>query len=197
MKLFVYDFETTGFPIFDQPSEGENQPHIVEVAASIVDTESRRVVSSLHLIAKPDGWTIPDECAELHGITTERAHDLGVPERMIVESLYQLWSRADARVAHNRQFDDRIFRIGLKRFGYGDETADAFKAAPGECTMLLSTPIVKAPKANGKGFKWPTLAEAYQFFIGAPLENAHSAHADMQACLAVYWSLKSRVEQAA
>lgn len=37
MKAIVYDTETTGLPLFSQPSEDPRQPHIVQLAAIVVD----------------------------------------------------------------------------------------------------------------------------------------------------------------
>ena len=72
--LFFYDTETTGIPNFKEPSEHPDQPHIVQIAAALVDDETRKTVSSINLIIKPDGWAIPEELTEIHGIsTTNRA----------------------------------------------------------------------------------------------------------------------------
>jgi DNA polymerase III epsilon subunit-like protein len=38
---------------------------------AVLDTEKRRIESSFSFIAKPDGFSIPDEAAAIHGITTE------------------------------------------------------------------------------------------------------------------------------
>ncbi len=198
-RIFFFDTETTGFPIYKEPSGGENQPHIVQIAVGVVDADTRRVITSTSLIAKPDGWSIPEEVTQIHGITNEHAHDVGVPERLLVEMAYQLWLTAHLRVAHVRQFDDRIMRIALKRFGYGDEIADAFKAGPGECTAQLSRPICEvAPSEAQRKYtsfktKTPTLAEAYEFFTGQPLDGAHSAVADLKGCMAVYWAIQDRL----
>ena len=76
----VYDTETTGLPLFREPSESPAQPHLVQLGASLVDLDTRSVLSSIDVIVKPDGWTIPDEVAAIHGITNEKAMDLCIPE---------------------------------------------------------------------------------------------------------------------
>jgi len=198
MKLFFYDFETTGLPDYKQPSEAAHQPHIVQAAAAVIDSETRDVIASLDFTVRPDGWTIPDEVAAIHGITTERALDTGVDEDLVVRAMHQLWLTAGLRVGHNESFDARIMRIGMKRFMKDDEIADAFKAGPTECTARLSSPICQLPPTeNMKAktsfkHKTPTLSEAYLFFKGVPLENAHSAWADVEACWKIYWAIKDR-----
>ena len=81
IKLF-YDTETTGLPDFKAPSESAHQPHIVQLAALLVDMDTRETIQSMDVICRPDGWTIPDEVAAVHGITTEHAAEVGIPESM-------------------------------------------------------------------------------------------------------------------
>ena len=37
-----YDTETTGLPLYDQPSDDPRQPHIVQVGAILVDLDTRK-----------------------------------------------------------------------------------------------------------------------------------------------------------
>src|SRR5690606_34396932 len=151
-------FETTGLPDFPAPSEAPHQPHIVQAAAALVNLPTRKLLAGFNLIAKPDGWTIPTEVSAIHGITDEIALTHGVPEQLIVENLLALWRVCDFRVAHNESFDARIMRIGLKRFGFSDELADQWKAAPAKCTAAMSTPycnIAPTEKMVATGRRYP------------------------------------------
>ena len=196
MALFIaYDTETTGLPLFDQPSEDPRQPHIVQLAARLVCAETREVKRSLESIILPDGWEIPDEVAKIHGITTERAIFEGHPEADVVGQFMAMWVLADFRLAHNEGFDARILRIALKRF-QGDEAADRWKAGKAQCTARLSTPIIKLPPTEKmlavgrKHPKTPNMTEAFEFFTGQKMEGAHTAGADVDACLAVWWAIQ-------
>jgi len=71
--IMPFDTETSGIPIWKEPSESECQPHLVQLAAILVEPDSREIKQEIDVIIKPDGWIIPDEVAEIHGITTERA----------------------------------------------------------------------------------------------------------------------------
>lgn len=190
LALF-YDTETTGLPLFDQPSEDPRQPHIVQLGACLVELEARKTLATLDVVVKPEGWTIPDEVAAIHGITTERALQVGIPESLAVELLLELAKQAELRVGHNEQFDARIVRIACKRH-FTEETAEEWKAGRAECTARLSTPILKLPptekmrKAGRHHPKTPNLGEAFQHFTGRPLEGAHSALVDVHACVEVY-----------
>lgn len=189
-----YDTETTGLPDFKAPSESAHQPHIVQLAALLVDMDTRETIQSMDVITRPDGWTIPDEVAAVHGITTEYAMQVGIPERLAVEMFMQLWSGRN-RVAHNQQFDARILRIALLRHASA-EAADVWKSGPAECTAVMATPICQIPptakmvKAGFSKFKTPNLSEAYRHFTGGELQNAHSAIADVLACRDVYFAIK-------
>ena len=71
INLF-FDTETTGIPNWKIPSESEEQPHIVQIAAILCDSDTKEIKEEIELIVRPDGWVIPDEVAEINGITTER-----------------------------------------------------------------------------------------------------------------------------
>lgn len=199
--ILFFDTETTGLPLFSEPSEHPDQPHIVQLAALLVDPESRETIASMDVIVRPDGWTIPDEVAVVHGITTEHATAVGVSESIALGLFLDLWGCAALRVGHNESFDARIIRIAQHRHDCGD--LDAWKGAPAECTARLATPICALPPTEkmkaAKRFhhKTPNLAEAYRHFTGRELENAHSAMADVLACRDVYFAIKDRIKEAA
>jgi len=188
-----FDTETTGLPLFKEPSEHPGQPHIVQLAACLVNLDTRDIIASMDVIVKPDGWTIPGEVAAIHGITTEHAMQVGVPEALAVDMLLELWG-GRTRIAHNEQFDARIVRIACKR--HSPAFADQWKSGKAECTQRLSTPLLKLPPTENMkraGFlkhKSANLSEAYEHFTGQKLKNAHSAMADVQGCMAVYFAIK-------
>ena len=186
-KILFFDTETTGVPIWKEPSEGDNQPHLVQIAAELVDSETTEVLESMNVIIRPDGWEIPEETIELHGITEKIASVQGIPEKDAVQMLLDMHKKADLRVAHNKSFDDRLIRIALKRY-YDDvdseesQPSDAWKAGEGFCTMWATRKALSLKKI-------PTLEEAYETLTGANLENAHDAMSDAKACRLIYFAL--------
>lgn len=190
-----YDTETTGLPLFNLPSETPEQPHIVQLAACLVDLDKRQTIASMDVIIEPDGWEIPAEVAAIHGITTEYAAAHGVSESLAVGMFMSLWERSQRRIAHNESFDARILRIALMRHE-DPETADRWKAGHAECTQLLSTPICKLPPtakmiaARRNHHKSANLGEAYQHFMGKPLDGAHRAMVDVAACMDVWFAIQ-------
>lgn len=195
MIALFYDTETTGLPLFSEPSEDPRQPHMVQLAACLVDTETRQTIASLNVIIRPDGWEIPDAVAAIHGITTERALEVGVPESLAVGMFMELYNDR-LRIAHNEAFDARILRIALIRHEADDSIADDWKAGKAECTQALATPILKLPPtpkmvaAGRRHHKSANLGEAYKHFTGTELAGAHNAMVDVQACMAVYFAIK-------
>lgn len=199
---FFYDTETTGLPLFKEPSEHPGQPHIVQLAGALVDLESRDIIASLDVIVRPDGWEIPDEVAAVHGITTEHAHAVGIPESLALSLFLELWGGRQ-RIAHNESFDARIVRIAQHRAGELEQDLEGWKTGPAQCTARLSTNIIQLPPtakmlaAHRTHYKTPNLGEAVQFFTGKPLENAHSAMADVRGCMDVYFGILDRQREAA
>lgn len=198
MIALFYDTETTGLPLFNEPSEDPRQPHIVALAASLIDVETRATLASMDVIMRPADWEIPAEVATIHGITTERARALGVREGLALQLFLELWERSALRVAHNEQFDARIIRIALLRYVPG-AAPDTWKVGRAECTQALATPLLKLPPtermlaAGRHHYKSANLGEAYKHFTGQDLAGAHRAKADVEACAAVYFAIKGRL----
>ena len=197
-KLF-FDTETTGLPLFKEPSDHPDQPHIVQLAACLVDLDTRRIISSMDVIVHPRGWFIPDDVAAIHGITTVHAMDVGVREEIALEMFHSLWSER-TRIAHNEPFDARIIRIAQLRYNFSQDLQERWKDGKSECTQRLATPILKLPptdkmKAVGRfHHKSANLGESVQHFTGKPLVNAHSAMADVLGCMAVYFAIQDLVD---
>jgi DNA polymerase III subunit epsilon len=193
LLLLCFDTETTGLPLWKEPSEHPDQPHIVELAAVLVDSETREEVERLSVVIRPDGWEIPAETTAIHGITNEYAAAEGIDEKEAVERFLTLHARADVRIGFNESFDARILRIGMKRF-LGDAIADEFKQKPKVCAMWESKPLCAIPQPGKRsGHKLPTLGEAFLHLTGEAYHDAHRALSDVQATLAVYWALCDRL----
>ena len=186
--LLFYDTETQTMPLFREPSSDPRQPHLVQVAAKLIDSDTRACHAAVDLIVRPDEWEIPEETVEVHGITTEHALRVGVPEEAALMMILTLEEIADVRVAHNESFDARIVRIAVKRF-IDDEHADEWKTHDSYCTMHNSTKVCGLAGTHAGRNKWPRLTEAYKHFTGQEMENAHNAMADVDGCIAVYFGI--------
>ena len=193
LGLFL-DTETTGLPIWSEPSESPGQPHMVQLAAKLVNLDTREVVKSMDVIVKPDGWVIPDDVIAVHGITNERAAADGIPEREAVLQFLAMVAELapdEEAIGHNESFDKRIVRMAAKRYldpGTPETQvlpSERWKAVKSFCTCWKARPHTKLPKN-----KLPKLTEAYQHFTGKPMEGAHSAGGDVDGCIAVFFAIR-------
>lgn len=175
-----FDTETNGLPVWGTPSGGDDQPHLVQLAAVAVNLQTREIVNSIDLIVKPQGWEIPQECVDLNGITTEYATAMGLPEVQVLEIFLSMWN-SYKRFAYNTTFDNRIIRIGTKRY-FNEQDQEIWKAGEYECQMIASRKHL--------GGKNPKLAHAYKEICGKELINAHTAMADALACMEIYFALQ-------
>ena len=188
--ILFFDTETTGLPDWNVPSDDECQPHIVELAALLVDPKSMNSLASLGVIVRPDGWVIPDETIEVHGISNEKAAEEGISEKDALEMFLALYSKSSIRVAHNTTFDNRIIRIALKRHLPDAVSDEQWKDKSSyHCTMI--------DHSKTHGGKWPKLQEAYKFHFGVDFEDAHRAMSDVKACMKVYFAARELAKNAA
>ena len=185
MKILTWDTETTGLPLWKEPSDSVNQPHLVQLAALLVDSETTKTSNMMNVIIKPDGWIIPQETIDIHGITNEQAMDEGIPESEALHMFLELYRRCDLRVAHNTTFDNRMIRIALKRYLPDLISDEEWKNKEKYyCTLINFRKLIGGKSGH-------TLGEAYKHFTGEELEGAHDALVDVNACLKVYWGLKN------
>lgn len=197
--VLFYDTETTGLPLFGQPSDHPGQARVVQFGARLVDVDTRKIINTLDLIIKPEGWEISDEAAAVHGITMEHAMDVGVSGSLALGLLLDLWECSVFRVGHNEQFDARMVRIEQCR--HDESKLDQWKDGQAECTAALATPIMKLPPtpkmlaAKRNHPKTPNLGEAYEFFTGRKLQGAHSALVDVDACIDVWFAIRDGVRE--
>lgn len=202
--ILFYDTETSGLPIWSMPSEDPCQPHITQIAAELCDEANGNTLDRMSVIIQPDGWTIPDDIAELTGITTERATAEGIPIGLALAQFISMWRKAALRAGHNESFDMRMVRIELMRSpDHGHEFADEWKASPSFCTQSKSTKIINLPPtekmlaAGRKHAKSPNLAEAYRHFTGTELVGAHDAAVDVLGAKTVYYGIRALNAKAA
>lgn len=188
MKVLFFDTETTGMVLWKERSSNEDQPHLVQIAAKMVDLKSKEVLSSIDLTIECFDWTIALEATKTHGLNDFDTKETGVSEQSAIMVFWDLAMKSDLLVAHNVNFDDRIVRAALHRYLREGEFIESYKEIPQYCTMTNLTNVVKAPHKNGRsGYKWPTLQECYTKFFGREFEGAHTAMGDVNAMIEVFF----------
>lgn len=187
--ILVFDTETTGLPLWNDPSDDPRQPHVVDIACTLFDTTGLEV-DRFDAIINP-GVEIPAEVAALHGITTEIAREKGVDPREAHDAFMSLVGRATLLVGHNVSFDIRMMRILAARLT-GEKWDNPH---PTFCTMRRTTNICRILKHEPRchnDWKWPSLSEAIRHFFGEEHPNAHRARPDCDGAARIYFHLKEQ-----
>lgn len=196
MRILYFDTETTGLPMNKYPPNHEQQPHITQLGF-ILEINGVDAIT-VDTFIKPDNWRvhpcsgngISAKSTELTGITIEMCEEFGIPIADAVELFIIAAEQADAIVCHNSAFDVKIMGMEYTRIRRDAPPREVLQGLPHLCTMKTATDICKIKKKDGRtGFKWPTLAEAMQFFFGEELEGAHSAIVDITATRRVFHTL--------
>jgi DNA polymerase-3 subunit epsilon len=193
MPVMAYDTETTGLVKTKLPPSDPSQPRIVQLAAQVWSDDGTRILHGFSWIIRPDGWEVPREAADVHGITTEMAFAFGVPIRVALASLCQALKVSTRSVAHNHDFDLKMIASEFHRAGIAMPTMNSV------CTKTLASPITRLPPTDrmvragfGHKFKDPTLSECVRFLFGEELSGAHDALVDTAGCARVYFELVKR-----
>lgn len=186
-RLLFFDTETTGVPLNYKASSSDtkNWPRLVQLAWVLTDEEGNRIHTG-NLIVKPEGFIIPTDATRVHGITTQRANEEGVPLAEVIEQFKADLDVATYIVGHNIEFDKKIMGAEMIRLGMKD-IMDSKKSY---CTMQSS---INFCKILGKyGYKYPKLQELYKKLFGTEFDNAHDAMNDIEATEKCFWEMRRR-----
>jgi DNA polymerase III subunit alpha len=173
----IFDTETTGLPQdFSAPlTDFDNWPRCVQLAWQLHD-HTGKLLSSKNYIIQPDGFTIPFNAEKVHGISTKRAKEEGVPLEEAMDAFGRDLEKTDFVIGHNLDFDLNIMGSEYLRAERKDPLTDKIHID----TKDDSTDYCKLPGGRGK-YKWPTLSELHEKLFDVGFEEAHNAEADVDA----------------
>jgi DNA polymerase-3 subunit epsilon len=182
--ILFFDTETTGLPKnWKAPvTDLGNWPRLVQLAYLVYDYDGNLIHSSNEII-RPEGFTIPLESSNVHGITTEIANREGKHISEVLEPLLIQLKRASVLVAHNMAFDEKIIGSELLR----QRLPNVIEEKDRICTMLETIELCKIE--GPYGYKWPKLGELHRCLFNTDFEGAHDAMADIQATAKCFWKL--------
>ena len=149
------------------------------------------MVSHEDYLVQPDGFTIPFDSEQVHGISTALAAHQGVPLTEVLENFKRALAQADYIVGHNVSFDRNIIGAEFLRINMPDLLVG--KAIIDTCTEETAT-LCALPGGRGGKFKLPTLSELYHFLFEESFEEAHNATADVEATSRAFLELLRRDE---
>ena len=189
--ILFFDTETNGLPrnYKASVSNSSNWPRLVQIAWIVTNADGK-ILKRKSEIIYPDGFTIPQEATDIHGITTERAKRDGKPLREVLDEFAKDLANAKQVVCHNVEFDQHIVGAELYRLNMDYKT---LMEKPSICTMLSSTNLCAIPNPNGyDDYKWPKLSELYHKLFNRDFEDAHDALADITATKECFFELRKR-----
>jgi DNA polymerase-3 subunit alpha len=172
----IFDTETTGLPRdYSAPiTQLDNWPRLVQLAWQLHD-HTGKLISSGNYIVRPEGFTIPFNSEQIHGISTERALKEGNDLREVLEIFRKDMDKAHFLVGHNVSFDERVMGAEYLRNRIPSAIMDKAKIdTKDEGTQFCAIP-------GPRGFKWPTLGELHHALFDKGFDDAHDAAADVEA----------------
>jgi DNA polymerase-3 subunit epsilon len=189
------DTETTGLPKSGDPKQ-EGQARVCQLAVLLTD-DNGKALNEMCFLIRPDGWTISEGAAKIHGITTEIAEKHGINAVTAYKLFVAQVRQADIIVAHNVAFDKRLMEIEAAYL------KEVVVDKPWHCTMEQTRDLCAIPPTDNmiaagrtECFKSPKLEEAYRIICRRSLgNNAHNAMADVRACRDIFFALKNKSYQ--
>ena len=187
MKYVFFDTETTGLPRnYKAPSsDTTNWPRLVQLSWICVDSDGAVLKEEDHII-KPQGFRIPAEASNLHGITNEIALAQGDPLDEVISAFMADVDNAEKIVGHNVSFDVHIVGAELIRSGKRDTLASKRSI----CTMQSTKDFCAIP--GYYGYKYPKLQELHHKLFGCQFQDAHNSMSDIRATFKCFNELVAR-----
>lgn len=110
--LAAFDTETTGVPHAGRPLGHASQPRIVELGCVLYHPDGV-VADTFRTLLRPDGFTIPMEMRDLHGISQSKAKREGVPAAEAFGLLRTFLARAGGIAIHFVPYDATLVAIEM------------------------------------------------------------------------------------
>jgi DNA polymerase-3 subunit alpha len=188
--FLIFDTETTGLPKkWKAPiSDIDNWPRCVQIAWQLHD-EMGELIEHQDFLINPDGFNIPYDAEQIHGISTELATQNGVSLEEVLKLFNEVLSKTKFVVGQNINFDLNIMGCEFYRLGIPTDLNE--KPVLDTCTEKTAI-LCQIPGGRGGKFKLPTLTELHQKLFDAPFAEAHNATADVEATTRCFLELIRR-----
>ena len=177
--FLIFDTETTGLPKrWDAPfTDTDNWPRCIQIAWQLHDDIGKLIEHQDYLI-QPDGFNIPYDAEQIHGISTALAEQRGIPIAEVLEKFNAAMAKTKFVVGQNLGFDLNIMGAEFHRL----QVENPLQTLPVLDTCTENTAgLCKITGGRGGKFKLPTLTELHQYLFGEPFGEAHNATADVEA----------------
>ncbi|MEY2702337.1 MAG: putative polymerase alpha and epsilon subunit, partial [Bacteroidota bacterium] len=186
----IFDTETTGLPkSWSAPiTDTDNWPRCVQIAWQLHD-EMGNLVEHQDYLIRPEGFNIPYDAEQVHGISTDLATAQGILLTEMLEKFNIALSKASYVVGQNIAFDINIMGCEFHRAGL--QTPLLGKNVLDTCSETTAE-LLRLPGGRGGKFKLPTLTELHEYLFGQKFSEAHNATADVEATTRCFLELVKR-----
>ncbi|HNP07351.1 MAG TPA: PHP domain-containing protein, partial [Cyclobacteriaceae bacterium] len=183
----IFDTETTGIPHNKTApiTDLDNWPRLVQLAWQLHDNKGG-LLSQHSYIIQPDGFDIPFNAEQIHGISTKRAQEEGIQLSEVMKAFIKDLDRTKLLVGHNIEFDINI--IGAEYIRQSLQP-DFFLSLERLDTGIASTEYCQLKGGIGGRLKMPRLNELHQKLFGKDIEDAHDAAYDVDATARSFFGL--------
>ena len=183
----IFDTETTGLPKnWNAPiSDTDNWPRCIQLAWQLHDKMGNLIEHQDFLII-PEGFNIPYDAEQIHGISTQLAQEKGKPLAEVLVEFNEALAKTNFVVGQNVNFDLNVLGCEF----YRKEIYTKLNDLPvlDTCTERTAE-LCQIPGGRGGKYKLPTLTELYEFLFKETFKDAHNATADVEATARCFFEL--------
>ncbi|MEM9142242.1 MAG: DNA polymerase III subunit alpha [Bacteroidota bacterium] len=186
----IFDTETTGLPKrWDAPiSDTDNWPRCIQIAWQLHDAMGT-VIEHQDYLVRPDGFNIPYDAEQIHGISTALAEQDGLPLAEVLEKFNAALAQSKFLVGQNVGFDVNVMGAEFYRM----DVENPLQELPVLDTCTEETAVLcQIPGGRGGKFKLPTLTELHDYLFQETFAEAHNATADVEATTRCFLELVRR-----
>lgn len=186
----IFDTETTGLPkSWSAPiTDTDNWPRCVQIAWQLHD-EMGNLIEHQDYLIRPEGYNIPYDAEQIHGISTNLATEEGILLAEMLQKFNLALAKASYVVGQNVGFDINIMGCEFHRAGI--QTPLLSMNVLDTCTETTAE-LLRLPGGRGGKFKLPTLTELHEYLFGQKFAEAHNATADVEATTRCFLELVKR-----
>jgi len=183
----IFDTETTGLPKkWNAPiTDVDNWPRCIQIAWQLHD-ELGELIERQDFLIKPEGFNIPYDAEQIHGISTSLAEKKGKSLEEVLNLFNEALGKTSFVVGQNVGFDLNIMGCEFHR----KEIQTKLNDLPilDTCTEVTAK-LCQIPGGRGGKFKLPTLTELYLYLFNTSFAEAHNATADVEATARCFFEL--------
>src|SRR5699024_204120 len=151
--------------------------------------EMGNLIENQDFLVKPEGFDIPFDAEQIHGISTELAEKEGISLTEGLNRFKNALEKTKFIVGQNVGFDVNVMGAEFHRAGISHLLLDL--PVLDTCTETTAE-LCQIPGGRGGRFKLPTLTELHQELFGEEFAEAHNATADVEATTRCFLELVRR-----